>query len=209
MSVVQHHTHHRNHWRLLIMFALAIFLLAAPDAPKTLAQEADGVVSHLFLPVVRSGDAAATATPTATMPPTETATATATATTSATPTATATSTATPTPTATATATPTATIQPHADVGALQLNDASIRSAGVAVDAQGGIHVVYAVVPPLLQEGKPVIYGYCAGGLAQPCSNSANWRFEAVADDFPFVQLALTPDGKPRLLLMRTVYPDGK
>jgi len=99
--------------------------------------------------------------------------------------------------------------PPGDQGALLFGNSSFRSADIAVDAQGGIHTVFSKIPPIGDgEIKFTYYAYCA--TPAQCGTLAGWQITEIpnAVDFPWAQLELTPQGRPRLLLMRTVYPDN-
>jgi hypothetical protein len=71
------------------------------------------------------------------------------------------------------------------------------SGAVAIDAQGGKHLAYDYYLPY-NEHPAAVYLYCAPGL--DCSNGANWSGVSMLDQVEEVQLALTPEGKPRLLI---------
>jgi len=87
-------------------------------------------------------------------------------------------------------------------GALFFGDASFRSADIAVDAQGGMHVAFTKIPPLSYTGeaKPVYYAYCPPTNLGACANQNTWSLVELSNDMPFVQLELTPQGQPRMLL---------
>lgn len=71
------------------------------------------------------------------------------------------------------------------------------SASIVVDAQGGLHLAYADYVPTA-EHPAAVYLYCAPGAQ--CSDGANWHGVALADRVNEVQLALTHNGQPRLLI---------
>jgi hypothetical protein len=88
-------------------------------------------------------------------------------------------------------------------------DRSVKtaSASTAVDSNGGIHTAYVHYVPEVE--KPAaVYSYCAGAA---CNNPASWRGVEMLDKAREVQLALTPNGQPRLLITTTseVYNGGK
>ncbi|CAG0927953.1 hypothetical protein TFLX_00723 [Thermoflexales bacterium] len=71
------------------------------------------------------------------------------------------------------------------------------SSSMLVDAQGGLHLAYAnYLPPA--EHPAAVYLYCAPSA--PCGNASSWHGVALADRVNEVQLALTRDGQPRLLI---------
>lgn len=70
------------------------------------------------------------------------------------------------------------------------------SAAVAVDPQGGKHLAYDYFVPAI-ENAPAVYLYCPPG--KDCTDGANWSGVSFLAQVEEVQLALTPDGKPRLL----------
>ena len=89
-----------------------------------------------------------------------------------------------------------------------LGDGSILptyGSNVAVDRQGGIHVVYAIYSGTDQNGqKPATYAYCSSS----CGNKANWSFTHIGDAVQDARIALDPNGRPRLILFGPVYdPD--
>lgn len=75
-------------------------------------------------------------------------------------------------------------------------------ASVAVDGQGGIHVVYAIYTGTDEQGqKPATYAHCTAH----CGNKANWTFTRIGDEVQDARIALTPNGKPRIILFGPVY----
>jgi hypothetical protein len=90
----------------------------------------------------------------------------------------------------------------AAAGALLIggSEAAFHSVDVEVDARGGFHAAYATWADA--DRRPVAYGYCPPGGA--CDTRAGWTFAVVAEDTPHVQLRLTPEGRPVLLLGRQV-----
>ncbi|MDO8473753.1 MAG: hypothetical protein Q7T05_08055 [Dehalococcoidia bacterium] len=118
--------------------------------------------------------------------------------------------ATPTPTQTATVgagtpTPTGTAvptTPPGTQGALFLNRTfRTDSASAAVDAAGGSHLAYARYGAMV-DGNQVYYAYCTAN----CGTESSWAAVMLIDRVEEVQLALTSDGHPRLLL-RGPSPD--
>lgn len=119
------------------------------------------------------------------------------------PTATATPTATSEPTATPTTTPTPTETPPAGSvvnGFFVETEWKTTNANIQVDANGGMHLAYAYYEP--DTGVPpigAVYLYCAA----QCDQDNNWSNIWFEDDVNEVQLALTTDGLPRLLMRTT------
>lgn len=98
-------------------------------------------------------------------------------------------------------------QPDPVGGAIFMEpDKKTSSAGVAVDAQGGLHVAYGYSVPL-NEAPQAVYLYCPGP-ASACTDPNRWNGVALADRIKEVQLQLTPSGQPRLLL-RSDRADGR
>lgn len=151
---------------------------------------------RVSLPASVGGDA-----PTVTPTPTGSTTAT------STPTATATSTATPTATATATATATKPAPARLGTGVFMNTQWSTGSSTMAVDANNGIHVAYAYYEPIYTpdpngDANPTsaVYRYCPAN----CDKVTSWQSVALGEAVSEVQLALTPGGQPRLLLLERV-----
>ncbi len=86
-------------------------------------------------------------------------------------------------------------------GAVTFSADPYRSADIAVDVMGGLHVAFVSLGQLAGTGdKPAHYGYCpAEGLAA-CASPAGWSLVEVSTGWPHVRLALTPEGRPRLFL---------
>jgi hypothetical protein len=74
-------------------------------------------------------------------------------------------------------------------------------ASVAIDAQGGVHVAYAIYAGADQERQPAIYAYCPANPAE----FANWQFARIGTAVQEVRLALDPQGRPRLLLFGPAF----
>lgn len=167
----------------LVFVATKIFAAPVTEEPP---------LTQIYLPLIASA-AEPTATPT-TMP-------------TATPTATGQPTATPTATGQPTATPTEA--PGSEVrGFFVETEWKTTNANVQVDANGGQHIAYAYYEP--NTGVPpigAVYLYCAA----QCDQGANWSNVWFQDTVNEVQLALTADGKPRLLLRTdsTVQAGGR
>lgn len=81
------------------------------------------------------------------------------------------------------------------------------SAATTIDANGGYHAAYVHYVPEVEKPQAV-YGYCTGTA---CNNKANWREVKLAENPREVQLAVTPLGQPRLLIVTssTLYTGGK
>ncbi|HYN87213.1 MAG TPA: hypothetical protein VER55_01725, partial [Ardenticatenaceae bacterium] len=74
------------------------------------------------------------------------------------------------------------------------------SASVAVDPKGGMHMAFYYYEPQAGEAPTGAgYQFCA----RNCENGANWRGVRIGEAVNEVQLALTPDGKPRVLYRAT------
>ena len=79
-------------------------------------------------------------------------------------------------------------------------DGKTFSANAKVDANGGMHMAFAVFASV-GDNPPLVYAYCPGPAAV-CATDAGWKGVALSDTVGEVQLQLTPDGKPRLLVQR-------
>jgi hypothetical protein len=83
------------------------------------------------------------------------------------------------------------------------NDRRVASATVKVDAAGNRHAAYVTVAPYIEQ-PPAFYAFCAAGA--DCATPANWQTIEVPTEFPQatveVQLQLTPQGQPRLMLRK-------
>jgi hypothetical protein len=117
---------------------------------------------------------------------------------------------TPTPTVTTTPTVkptvTATPEPPARLGTGLFPESGLRtsSSDVAVDGAQGTHLVYvyteAVYPPDPDGDRnptSAVYRYCKSACGKP----QNWSSVTLGKAVSEVQVGLTPDGKPRLLLL--------
>lgn len=89
--------------------------------------------------------------------------------------------------------------PPAVGGIFPTRDPQTYSAGAAVDAQGGMHFAYSAYVGF-GYSSPAYYTFCTGKPASACGNVANWRTVALGNFSTEVQLALTPEGHPRLLI---------
>lgn len=86
-----------------------------------------------------------------------------------------------------------------------LGDGSILpsyGANLAVDGQGGIHVVYTIYSGVDEYGgKPAIYAHCAAS----CGEKAHWSFTRIGDAVQDARIALDPSGRPRIILFGSIY----
>lgn len=100
--------------------------------------------------------------------------------------------------------------PQPERGGLFFNQAvKNNSADIEVDAAGGMHAAYGYFTPDA-EHPPAVYTYCPGP-ARACADPAAWRAVPLGDLVEEVQLALTPAGQPRMLIVTTstVLSGGK
>jgi hypothetical protein len=89
----------------------------------------------------------------------------------------------------------------AAAGAITFSREPLRSADIAVDAQGGLHVAFVSLGRVgLPEHKPTVYGYCPPANLAACADPSGWTLVEVDADWPHVRIALTPEGRPRLFL---------
>lgn len=80
-----------------------------------------------------------------------------------------------------------------------LEGRKIAGAQIKADAQGGVHIAYYDAVPLA-EGPGATYGYCPPPAAQ-CAEPARWSFTPpIGDMVDEVQLQLTPEGRPRMVI---------
>ena len=88
----------------------------------------------------------------------------------------------------------------ADRAGLFFDDArGTASSDVAVDAQGGLHAAYVHYEPEA-EGAEVVYASCPGPMAA-CGTFVTWASVELMPSARDVQVALTSDGRPRLLIV--------
>jgi hypothetical protein len=169
----------RNRFRLIcILFTLlgGTFLMQARIAPTAYAQEDPAEIdatSEIYLPYLqKQGNAAVTPT--------------------ATPTA--------TPPATPTATPPA---PQPVEGALFL-ETSHHTYGpdIAVDKNGGMHLVYFATGESADGVYPAYYAYCRPTQAEDCNTVAKWPRVPLGTETRSIQIELTRNGNPRILIKR-------
>ncbi|HEX8681966.1 MAG TPA: hypothetical protein VF707_06625 [Ardenticatenaceae bacterium] len=167
---------------LLVLQALAAQVMASPAIPTG--------GNPLYVPLVMRVSGGGVTTP----PATPTATATATEPGSE-----------PTVTPTVTATPTEEPTPEAAVAdwlPLGTADApeNIKDPALAVDAEGGMHVVYEPFQSWLFEPQSIYYAYCAGECASQEDFTAIALPAANEDEFArYGNIALDPQGRPRLM----------
>jgi hypothetical protein len=82
------------------------------------------------------------------------------------------------------------------------------SADLALDANGGMHAAYAHFIPNAEHPRAV-YTFCTAGPSG-CADAAAWQSVALADRVREVQLELTAQGQPRLLIVSDeVERDGQ
>lgn len=200
-------------WPLTLLITLlvvqAIFAPHAQAAQSLLEATAESMAATLetpeaanalYIPVVQHGEAEATASAT---PPTKVPTVTSTAS----PTVTDEPTATTEPTETTEPEPTATTEPTPERLGEELfveSQWQIDSSALAVDAQGGMHLAYVYYEPTTgvdpsgdENPTSAVYAYCA----QDCETPAKWKRVSLGEAVSEVQVALTPAGDPRLLLL--------
>ncbi|HET9222866.1 MAG TPA: hypothetical protein VFO07_10200 [Roseiflexaceae bacterium] len=84
-------------------------------------------------------------------------------------------------------------------------DYLMYNAATAVDANGGIHLAFNVSDEKHEEnptGEPALYTYCPGP-ATACTDPSKWStLVSLTERVTQVQIAVTPDGRPRLLVGR-------
>jgi hypothetical protein len=92
--------------------------------------------------------------------------------------------------------------PPATRGAFFVVEDDIRtiSGGSAVDAKGGLHMVFSTFTEYANHPR-AIYAYCPGP-ASACADPNSWKAVALSDLVDEVQLQLTPAGQPRLLITK-------
>lgn len=73
-----------------------------------------------------------------------------------------------------------------------------NDAAIATDAQGGLHVAFKTFVAEV-EHPAAYYGYCPGAPLADCARESGWTYTSFGDRVDEVQLALSPDGKPRLV----------
>jgi hypothetical protein len=103
-----------------------------------------------------------------------------------------------------TPTPTATPGPAQPVeGALFLDrNAHTYGPDIAVDGQGGMHVAYFATGTTADGVYPAYYAYCRPTAAQGCGQPESWPRVLLANETRSIQIELTKNGRPRILLKR-------
>src|SRR5690606_1374879 len=77
------------------------------------------------------------------------------------------------------------------------------SASIAADTSGGLHTAYTGYDG--ETGDIVYYAHCAAA----CETAGNWHtLELPFSDPQLVQIALTPEGRPRLLISSATNQSG-
>jgi hypothetical protein len=96
--------------------------------------------------------------------------------------------------------------PPARAGFFALDDWLTYSAGTAVDAAGGVHLTMFLSDERHQDqplNQPALYSYCPGPAAS-CADPARWSDPVLfGERVNEVQVAVSRDGKPRLLVRRS------
>ena len=108
-------------------------------------------------------------------------------------------------TPTKTPTPTSTTTPAQKAAFFATMQWKTSRSAIATDAAGGIHLAYtfyeAVAPNAPTSG---VYLYCA----QACSNGESWSGVSMGELVKDIQLALTPQGRPRILYRTDTADNG-
>ncbi|MEZ4861908.1 MAG: hypothetical protein R3C14_11390 [Caldilineaceae bacterium] len=163
---------------LLLALSASTVLFAQATAWAAPAEE-DTPAAQLFLPLVTNGQATVTVTPTPVTP-----------------------TATPTATASVTPSPEVTETPAGNVvnSFFVETEWKTSSGDIVVDSSGGMHVAHAYYEAA-GGSAPVgsVYLHCAS----QCEEGANWHSVHFPQQVDEVQLQLTANGLPRLLMHGT------
>ena len=77
------------------------------------------------------------------------------------------------------------------------------SSDVALDPSGVVHAAYVHYEPEV-EGAQAVYGACTGDAAG-CATSGPWSLVELMPAARDVQVAVTPEGQPRLLIVSTSH----
>jgi hypothetical protein len=105
----------------------------------------------------------------------------------------------------ASASPTPTPAPATRNGFFTLTDYLTYNAATAVDAQGGVHLAFYSSDERRQDdprGQPAYYVYCPGPVST-CADPSKWSNLVQMDgQVNEVQIVVTTDGRPRLLIRR-------
>jgi hypothetical protein len=78
------------------------------------------------------------------------------------------------------------------------SEVKTNDADIAVDGNGGVHVAFKTFVSGV-EHPTAYYGYCSGG----CTADAGWSYVSFGDQVDEVELELTADGRPRVLVRWT------
>lgn len=77
-------------------------------------------------------------------------------------------------------------------------DVKTNDAAIAVDPRGGLHVAFKTFVAEVEQ-PAAFYGYCPGAPLADCAAAAGWKYTSFGSKVDEVQLALTADGRPRIL----------
>lgn len=77
-------------------------------------------------------------------------------------------------------------------------DVKTNDAAVAVDPSGGLHVAFKTFVAGVEQ-PAAYYGYCPGAPIADCAKAGGWTYTSFGSAVDEVQLALTADGRPRIL----------
>lgn len=77
-------------------------------------------------------------------------------------------------------------------------ESKTQSGAIQVDADGGMHLGFAVSAPAA-DNPPAIYMYCPGKGVE-CADPTNWNGVSMAMQVDEVQLQLSSDGQPHMLI---------
>lgn len=95
------------------------------------------------------------------------------------------------------------LSPASAAGRFLAPDQESASGVIAADAAGALHAAYSGYDGVASNF--VTYGYCA----TQCGSEASWRSVSLPFTEPeLVQLAVTPDGRPRLLIQASTFVSG-
>lgn len=95
------------------------------------------------------------------------------------------------------------VSPATAAGRYFAPDQESASAAIASDASGGLHAAHTGYDG--ETGDFVYYRHCASA----CEDAGNWQAVTLPFTDPeLIQVAATPDGKPRLLIQSSMFEDG-
>jgi hypothetical protein len=95
------------------------------------------------------------------------------------------------------------VSPAAAAGRYFAPDQESASGVIASDASGALHAAYAGYDGVASNF--VTYRTCENS----CENAANWQSVSLPFSEPeLIQIAVAPDGRPRLLIQNSVYQSG-